>query len=330
MKILLIGGSGNISPAVADELINMGADVTVFNRGNHKVPGTKQIIGDRYDLPQFIKKVSGHSFDCVIDMICYHPQDAKSLVDAFAGRIKQLIFTSTVNTYIAPAPAYPITEETPIGADPAFEYAYHKVLCEQLLQKAAADGAFKLTIIRPGATGNDASTPIALLGDGLGLMHRMLCGKPIMVMGDGSSLWAMAHRDDVGKAIAHAALNEKAYGESYTIASEAAMTWEQYYEIAAQALGVPKPVFAYIPWEIIVKLAPDDASWVGLNFRFNNIYSSAKAKRDLGFKQTITWQEMMQRSAAIHKAAGDITADKEHPLYDYIINTYQNSIKNIK
>lgn len=326
MKVLLIGGSGNISPAIAKELLAMGAEVTVFNRGHHKVPGTGQITGDRYDTEDFIRKVSAHSFDCVIDMICFHPKDAQALVDAFAGRVKQLVFCSTVNTYVAPAPFYPVTEETPLGADPAFEYAHEKLLCEQLLQSAAEKGAFELTVIRPGATGNDASTPIALLGDGLGLMHRMLAGKPIIVMGDGSSLWAMAHRDDVGKAIAHAVLNEKAYGQGYTIASEDAMTWERYFEIAAEALGAPKPDFVHIPWEILVKLAPEDCSWVGLNFRFNNIYSSAKAKRDLGFEQTISWEEMMRRSAKLHKEAGDLTADREHPLYDRIIQVYRDSI----
>ena len=119
------------------------------------------------------------------------------------------------------------------------------------------------------------------------------------------------------------------YGQGYTIASEDAMTWERYFEIAAEALGAPKPTFAHIPWEVLVKLAPEDCSWVGLNFRFNNIYSSAKAKRDLGFEQTISWQDMMQRSAKIRKEAGDLTADYEHPLYDRIIQVYQDCIRDI-
>ncbi len=330
MNVLLIGGSGNISPAIARELTSMGANVTVFNRGHHDVPGTTRIVGDRYDLPDFVEKVRGKSFDCVIDMICYHPQDAQALVDAFAGRVRQLIFCSTVNTYSAPAPTYPVTEQTPIGADPAFAYAHDKALCEKLLERAAGEGAFELTIVRPGATLNDASTPIALLGDGRGLMHRLAAGKPVIVMGDGSSLWASAHRDDVGKAIAHAALNEKTYGEGYTIASEDAMTWERYYEIAAEALGAPKPTFAHIPWEILVKLAPEDCSWVGLNFRFNNIYSSAKAKRDLGFTQTISWAEIMRRSAALHKATGDIVKEHEHPLYDKVIRAYERAVRDIQ
>ena len=329
MKVLLIGGSGNISPAIAAELLRMGAEVTVFNRGHHAVPGTSQITGDRYDTQDFLAKVAGHEFDCVIDMICYHPKDAQTLVDAFSGRIRQLIFCSTVNTYIAPAPFYPITEESPRGADPAFTYAYDKVLCEELLEKAAANGAFALTIVRPGATGNDTSLPIALLGDGRGLMHRMLRGKPIIVMGDGSSLWAMAHRDDVGKAIAHAALNEKTYGQGYTIASEDAMTWERYFEIAAEAFGAPNPTFAHIPWEVLVRLAPKDCDWVGVNFRFNNIYSSRKAREDLGFVQTISYREIMQRAARHYDPQRDLTAEYEHPLYDRIIDAYQSCLKDI-
>ncbi len=172
-------------------------------------------------------------------------------MDAFAGRIKQLVFCSTVSTYVAPAPSYPITESTPIGADPAFEYAWEKVQCEQILQAAAEKGAFRLTIVRPGATYNDSFTPISFLGSGAGLLYRLSQGKPVLLLGDGSSLWGHAHRDDVGKAIAHAAGNERAYGESYTIAAKEVMTWEQIYTVIAEEMGAPTPQLVYAPYFVL-------------------------------------------------------------------------------
>lgn len=319
MRVLLIGGSGNISPAIAAELLRMGHDVTVFNRGHHKVEGVKQLIGDRTVLDAFVAEMRRHEFDCVIDQICFTEAQAQSLVDAFAGRIKQLVFCSTVNTYIAPAPTYPVTEQTPIGADPDFEYAYQKVLCEKLLEKAAAQDAFKLTIIRPGATYNDRSAPFSFLGERLGVLYRLKHNKPILLLDGGSSLWGHAHRDDVGKAIAHAVGNEKAYGQGYTIATKEVMTWEQAYTIIAEEMGAAPPKFVYVPYFILDHLTGDKKSWNRLNFRFNNIYDCSKAERDLGYQYTITWREGVRRILREHEKLGDVTAEREHPQYDAIV-----------
>lgn len=317
MKVLLIGGSGNISPAIAAELIQMGHEVTVFNRGNHHVEGVSQIIGDRTCSESFVAEMKKHDFDCVIDQICFTEKQAQDLVDAFAGRIKQLVFCSTVNTYIAPAPSYPVTEETPIGADPEFEYGYQKVLCEKLLNKAAEQGAFKLTIIRPGATYNDTFTPFSFVGSGLGLLWRIKAGKPVIVMED--TLWGHAHRDDVGKAIAHTIGNEKAYGQGYTLATPEVMTWEQCYTIIAEEMGVQPPEFIHVPYFLLDKFLGEEHSWNKLNFRFNNIYDSSKAKRDLGFEYTISWREGAKRLVAYHEKIGNLKPENDHPLYDKIV-----------
>lgn len=325
MKVLLIGGTGTISLGVARELLRMGADLTLFHRGTSGLPGARHIAGDRYSSGEFLEKVRGLSFDCVIDMICYHAREAQDLVTAFSGNAKQVVFCSTVNTYRAPAPVYPVAENCPIGADPRFTYAYEKVLCEKVLQDAAEKGAFALTIVRPGATVRDDALPISFLGDGAGLMRRMLEGKPILVLGDGSSLWASAHRDDVGKAIAHAAGDPRTYGKGYTLASEAAMTWEQYYETAAEAFGAPRPEFVRIPWELLVDAFPEECSWAGLNFRFNNIYSCEEAKKDLGFVQTLFWKDIMERSATIHAARGDLAQAQEHPAYGRTVSAWKDA-----
>ena len=329
MKVLLIGGSGNISPAIAAELLRLGHDVTVFNRGNHHVPGVKQIIGDRYDHDAFVAKMKAYEFDCVVDQICYTEAQARSLVEAFSGRIRQLVFCSTVNTYIAPAPFYPVTEQSPIGCDPEFEYGYQKVLCEQLLGQAAASGAFELTIIRPGCTYNDTSTPIHFVGTGKGLLYRLKAGKPIILLDSGASLWGHAHRDDVGRAIAHAVGNPKAYGEGYTLATPEVMTWEQVYTVIAEEMGAPKPEFVHVPYYLLDHFLGQEHSWNRLNFRFNNIYDSSKAARDLDFRYTITWREGVRRMLRYHEAAGDIDETCEHPLYDTIVERMKHAYQTL-
>ena len=324
MNILLIGGSGNISPAIARELLAGGHRLTVFNRGHHPVEGAFQIVGDRNDHENFVRQMRGYEFDVVFDQICYTARHAEDLAEAFAGRIRQLVFCSTVNTYVAPAPSYPVTENTPIGADPAFEYAWQKVQCERILQAAAAKGAFALTIVRPGATYNDSFTPISFFGSGAGLLYRLATGKPVLLLGDGSSLWGHAHRDDVGKAIAHAAGNERAFGECYTVAAKEVMTWEQIYTVIAEEMGAPSPQFVCVPYFVLDSLTGEKNSWNKLNFRFNNIFDSSKAERDLGYRYTVSWREGVRRFLAENRRLGTICAAAEDPRYDDIVRRIQN------
>ena len=150
-------------------------------------------------------------------------------------------------------------------------------------------------------------------------MYRIREGKPIIVLGDGTSLWGYAHRDDVGRAIAHAVGNEKAYGQGYTIAPKEVMTWEQVYETLAEAMGAPKPEFVHVPYFILDRLTKDPYSWNRLNFRFNNIYDTNKAERDLGYAYTITWKEGAQRMARTHERMRDITEAADDPRYDEIV-----------
>ena len=94
MKVLIIGGTGNISTATARTLVARGDEVTLYNRGQRQVdiPGAyKTIIGDRYDHAAFEAQMAqAGTFDCVIDMIGYAPEDVESAVRAFAGRVEQI------------------------------------------------------------------------------------------------------------------------------------------------------------------------------------------------------------------------------------------------
>lgn len=323
MKVLIIGGTGNISTAIAKMLIDRGDAVTLYNRGNSSISGAKTIIGDRTQYEAFEKQMKeAGTFDTVMDMIGYDPEDERSTVRAFKGRIGQFIFCSTVDTYRKPAAIYPVKEGDERGADPAFGYAYNKVLCEEVLEEAHKRGDFPVTIIRPAATYNDTWCPISLLGPGTALLKRIREGKPVIVLGDGTSFWVSSHRDDVARAFVNAVGNPITYGKDYNVTGDECITWEEYYQTAARVMNAPAVKFVHISAELLGKLAPKSAEWCVLNFKFNNVFDNSHAKKELGYTYNITWEEGVRRMVEYHDHLGQIDGAPVYPFYDVIINKY--------
>ena len=137
MHVLIVGGTGLISTAIARQLLAARDRVTLFNRGKTpvRVEGTFDLItGDRTDFPRFEAQMAdAGSFDTVIDMVAFRPEEAASAVRAFSGRTAQYVFCSAVDVYTKPARRYPIVEDAERRPDPLFGYAYRKQECEELL-----------------------------------------------------------------------------------------------------------------------------------------------------------------------------------------------------
>ncbi|MCL2351608.1 MAG: NAD-dependent epimerase/dehydratase family protein [Firmicutes bacterium] len=324
MRTLIIGGTGNISTAIVRQLCDSDNEVVLYNRGRsrgewNERKNVRVIHGDRNHYAEFEEQLKEQRFDCVIDMIGYKIEDAQSDLRAFAGKCEQFIFCSTVDVFTKPAPNYPVTERTEKKPAAAFPYAFQKAAMEAEFERAAENGAFALTIVRPAATYNDTSAPIGIMNSGLAVMRRIRHGRPVILMGDGMSLWASAHRDDVGKAIAEAVLNRKTYGRSYNIPGTECMTWKNYYGTVANAMGVNQPEFVTIPTDVLFAAAPSACSWCPINFMYNNIFEFDAAVRDLGFRYTITWLEGVSRMIAYHDKLGNIDGSQDHPAYDPLI-----------
>jgi nucleoside-diphosphate-sugar epimerase len=225
-----------------------------------------------------------------------------------------------VDVYRKPAPQYPISEESPRGADHRFSYAANKVAIEEELERAAASGAFELTIVRPAATYNDQSTPIGILNSGLAVMRRIRQGLPVIVLGDGLSLWTSSHRDDVGRAIAMAAGNHTAYGKAYTISGNEAITWLQYYGAIAEAMKAPDIEFVGIPSRLLAQAAPKTCEWCELNFQYDNVFDNAKARKDLDYHYTVSWAEGVARMVSYQDSIGAIDASSDNPSYNSLVS----------
>ena len=325
MKILIIGGTGLISVAIARDLLNRGEDVTLFNRGQSSLPldpRAKVIRGDRTDYRAFENRMhEAGLFDVVMDMVGYDPEDSFSAVRAFEGRVGHFVFCSTVDVYRKPAFRYPYLESEPYGGLNA--YSRNKVLLEKTLRDAESRGAFPLTIIRPAYTYGESRGPVHTAGGSTSFVDRIMKGKPVIVHGDGSSFWVACHRDDVARAFVAAAGQPRTFGRAYHVTGEEWMTWDIYVRKIAQAVGAPEPRIIHIPTDILVKLDPGRYAIVGENFQFNNIFDNTAARTDLDFRYTIPWTEGVRRMVAWLEVNHRIENSDLDPSEDRFIETWQ-------
>jgi nucleoside-diphosphate-sugar epimerase len=325
MKILIIGGTGLISTAITRELIERGEEITLYNRGQTeaRVPaGANYLHGDRKDYAAFEAQMAeAGSFDCVIDMICFLPEEAESAIRAFKGRVGQFIFCSTVDVYNRPANRYPITEAEPYGA--ASLYGQNKVKCEQRFFAAHEQGELPVTIIRPAHTYGEGGRIIHTFGWGTGYLDRIRKGKPIVVHGDGNSLWASCHIDDVGHAFVGAIGNAQNFGKGYHVTGEEWQSWNRYHRGVAAAMNAPEPTLVHVPADLLVKIAPTRAAVTAENFQFNNIFDNTAAKTDLDFRYTIPWIEGARRTINWLDERGRIDNSDDDPFDDRLIDAWQ-------
>lgn len=324
MKVLIIGGTGRISTAVTRRLLERGDAVTLLNRGRRESPFTgraREIRGDRHDDDAFERTLrQAGTFDAVIDMIGYRPEEVTTAVRALAGRCRQYVFCSTVDVYQRPSAHYPYREGEPLHS--LSDYGRNKVLCERALEHAHADGAFALTILRPAHTYDDTGIIHHAMGRGTAMLDRLRRGRPVIVHGDGQSLWVAAHAEDVALGFVGALGNTRAYGRGYHLAGEEWVTWDTYYRIVADALGAPPPALVHIPTDLLVRLAPRSAAVCAANFQFPNIFDSTAARTELGYRYTIALRRGFERVVAWLDAHGGIADDDSEPAYDAIVRAW--------
>ncbi|MDV2980012.1 UNVERIFIED_CONTAM: NAD-dependent epimerase/dehydratase family protein [Actinomycetes bacterium ARC8] len=249
-NILFIGGTGVISAAAAERAVALGHRLTVLNRGRSTRPvpdGAEILTADVRDASAVRAVLAGREFDAVADFITFTADQAQASLDLFAGRTGQYVFISSASAYQKPPTRLPILESTPLK-NPFWQYSRDKIACEELFYKAYREQDFPLTVVRPSHTYD--RTKIAMVG-GWTDIHRMRSGLPVMVHGDGTSLWTMTHSQDFAKAFVGLLGRPQAVGESYTITSDEYLPWNQIYQLFARAAGVPDPELVHVSSETI-------------------------------------------------------------------------------
>jgi len=317
MKALFIGGTGTISTEISKLCVKRGWELTLLNRGNAsgRVPeGAKVICADIHNEQAVMAAIDGLTFDVVADFIAFTEEDVLRDIRLFSGRCAQYFFISSASAYQKPLSSPWITEGTPLH-NPYWEYSRNKIACEEALMHAYHDNGFPVTIIRPSHTYCERSVPVAVHGgSSFQVLERMRQGKPVIVPGDGTTLWTLTHSRDFAVAFVGLMGNVHALGEVYHITGDENLTWNQIYECAARALGV-KPHLVHIASETLGMLCSD---YVGnlIGDKSNTvIFDNSKIKRAVPEFCAVTRFDQGVREA-VEYIYSHPECQKEDPAFD--------------
>jgi nucleoside-diphosphate-sugar epimerase len=256
LSVLFVGGSGKISSACVVRAIESGFDVSVLNRNQTSIrPLPKEVTrltADIHDVAAVRNALGQRHFDVVADFTIRDPAQAAMDIDVFADRTGQFVFISSASVYQKPVARLPITESTPL-VNPYWEYSRKKIACEERLVQAHRDHGFPVTIVRPSHTYDRTGLPF---DGGWTVVDRMRHGRPVVVHGDGTSLWVMTHHDDFARAFVRLLANPLTIGDTFHITSDEVLTWDQIHRIVARAAGVAEPQLVHVASETIAKVLP--------------------------------------------------------------------------
>ena len=284
MKALFIGGTGTISMAITRALAqNPDWELYLLNRGSRETElpeGVHTIHADINNEAEAAKAIEGLTFDCVCDFIAFVPAQLERDYRLFNGKTKQFMFISSASAYQKPLGDYKITESTPL-VNPYWEYSRNKIACEEYLMKMHRENGFPVTIIRPIHTYDERNVPVGAHGDkgSWQVLKRMMDGKPVIVHGDGTTLWTITFNTDFAKAFIGLMGNIHTIGEAYHITSDESVTWNQIYRILADELGVEfKPY--YVPSDFLHKAGKYDFAGGLIGDKANTVvFDNSKVKR---------------------------------------------------
>jgi len=294
MRILFVGGTGNISSACVQVLAERGADLTVLNRGlSGALPdGVRRIVADIRDPRAYADAVRGERFDVVVQWMAFVPEHVRRDLELFAGA-SQYVFISSATVYEKPSPCFPLVEEAPLG-NRSWQYARDKLACEELLRESGAP----FTIVRPSYTYGGTWIPTAMEGVGWTVVDRLRRGRPVIVPGDGTSVWTLTHASDLARAFAGLLGREDAIGEAFHITSDEVLTWSQIAATIAEAAGF-EPRIAAVSSELMARVEPDFGPGLLGDKAHSLAFDNSKIKRLVpGWQAEVPLAEGVARSLA--------------------------------
>jgi nucleoside-diphosphate-sugar epimerase len=335
MKVLFIGGTGIISTACSQLAVTRGIDLTLLNRSRREsLPGIRQITADINDSTAIASALGNERWDVVVDFIAYTPVEIERRIWLFRGRTGQYIFISSASVYQKPLSHYLVTESTPL-ANPFWDYSRNKIACEERLLRAYREDSFPVTIIRPSFTYGDTVVPLAFNAwpKTYTVVDQMRRGKPVIVPGDGLTLWTMTHNSDFAKALVGLLGHQGAVGHAFHITSDEVLTWNQIYEAVAEAAGVLKPGLVHIASDFLIACQPEAMG--GLLGDKSNcaIFDNAKIERFVpdfmattrfrdGIARTIAWFDADPKRQEIDGEASEV--------WERLIATYERGLESAR
>lgn len=308
MKLLFIGGTGLISSACSELAVGRGHELYILNRSlsaKHPPPqGTTLLRGDIHGEPaELAALLAGHRFDAVVDFLAFTLEDVERDLGLFAGRTGQFVFISSASVYQKPPRDYLITEETPLD-NPFWDYSRGKIACEQRLTAAFREQGFPITIVRPSLTYGPSQIPLCTGSwqHPWTIMERMKRGGPVIVPGDGSSLWVLTWNGDFAKGLLGLLGNPRAIGQAFHITSDEVLTWDQIYQEAARAVGAEAKL-VHVPSDLIAAHWPH-ATGSLIGDKSNSVVFDNRKIKELvpDFVCKTGWAEGVRRAVGWHVA----------------------------
>ena len=317
MRILFIGGTGNISRSVSLACIERGIDLHLLTRGTRdvQIPGATVIRGDIHKPEALSSLLQRDPWDSVVEWIAFTKEDIERDIRLFKGKTSQFVFISSASVYQKPPVQPVITESTPLY-NPFWEYSRNKIACEERLNQAYRDEGFPITIVRPSHT-YDTAIPLAIgAWTEYTAIDRIKKGQDLIVHGDGTSLWTVTRSEDFAKGFVALLGHPQAIGEAFHITSDESLTWNQIYQTVASAVGCEARL-VHIPSDFI---AACDESFRGglLGDKANSvIFDNSKIKRlvpeykasipfHLGIRRTLAWFEADPARQIVRKEMNDL------------------------
>jgi len=276
VKVLFIGGTGIISSACSELAIIKGIDLYHLNRGKskRKIKGVKTFLADIRNYEETKNAIEGHRFDAVVDWIAYEPEHIKNDIKLFAGRTDQFVFISSASCYQTPPERLPITEDTPLY-NPIWNYSKNKIFCEDILREEYKKTGFPYTIVRPSHTYDKTLIPME---GGYTVLHRMKQNLPVVVHGDGTSIWTLTHHRDFAIGFVGLLGKPEAINEAFQITNNELLSWNRIYKTRANGLVVT-PRLAHIPSDIIAKYNKDIGDSLLGDKTYSMIFDNTKIKK---------------------------------------------------
>ena len=339
MRLLLIGGTGTISSAITRQLAQSGHELWLLNRGSRKneVPANvRQVISDINDEAEVLRQIGDTQFDAVCEFIGFVTSQVERDIRLFKGRTRQYVYISSASAYNKPARSPFITEGTAL-ANPYWQYSRDKIACEDLLMKEYRENGFPVTIVRPSHTYCERGVPVSVHGPkgSWQVLKRMMEGKPVLVHGDGSSLWTLTWNEDFARGFIGLLGNPKAIGEAFQIMSDETLTWNQVYQCVANALGVEfKPY--YVASDYLAAISPKEYDLTGNllgDKAVTVVFDCTKLKRAVpGFCATTRIDEGVRRCVDYLLAHPELQVeDPEFDAWcDKVIATMEQTKKNFQ
>ncbi len=302
LRVLFVGGTGVISSACVRAAVARGYDVTVLNRGTTTVrplpADAESLVADIRDVESVDAVVSQRDFDVVADFMSFTPDHVQAHIDRWRDRTGQYIFISSASAYQTPPAQLPVVESTPLR-NPFWEYSRNKIACEDLLVGTYRSHGFPMTIVRPSHTYDRTLVPF---DGGWTVIERMRRGAPIVVHGDGTSLWTITYNEDFAAAFVGLLGDPRAIGQSYHITSDEALPWNQIAAAMASALEV-EPRIVHVTSDAIAAVDPVwGASLLG-DKTHSMVFDNTKIKRMVpGWKAEVPFWQGARRIVEWHEA----------------------------